>query len=505
VTATDAPPPGPERRPGSDRRPGADPAPFIPEGEEHPVPTESFRLFGSKAFLRLWIAQVFSSLGDWVGLFAILGITAQLSNNSAAALSLVMGARMLPGFFLATLGGVMVDRFDRRKIMVLCDLGRAGLICTIPFVSSLWLLVVASFFIEIMTLLWGPAKDASVPHFVPEDKLASANTLSLVASYGTFPIGAAIAAALAVVATWLGGFDALSSLKVDKNVVSLWFDAITYIASALIVLRLPIPKPTRDGTQKLDFASSIREIKDGIRFMRTEAFSRAVIVGLGGGLIGAGAMIPLGTVFASEVLGSEAQYGVMLTALGTGAAIGIFVVLGLQKKLPRDELFGWAVIGVGVFLIAGVAFNVGGIAALFIAAVGACAASAYVTGFTLIQEHVSDEMRGRTFATLYAVIRLCLLLSLTVSPLFADLYDWLFTLVNSSQHVQLGGFSYSFPGVRLALWGGGVLTIVSGVYARRQVLRYRDENGGDAVDDPTDAGATGAVVSDQPVTGAESA
>ena len=76
------------------RRPGADPAPFIPSaGEETPVPTESFRLFGSKAFLRLWIAQVFSSLGDWVGLFAILGITAQLSNNSPAALSLVMGAR----------------------------------------------------------------------------------------------------------------------------------------------------------------------------------------------------------------------------------------------------------------------------------------------------------------------------------------------------------------------------------------------------------------------------
>src|SRR3954454_10778702 len=108
--------------------------------------------------------------------------------------------------------------------------------------------------------------------------------------------------------------------------------------------------------------------------MRGEAFSRAVIVGLGGGLIGAGAMIPLGTVYASEVLGSQAQYGVLLTALGTGAAAGIMLVLALQKKLPRDELFGWAVIGVGVFLIVGVSFNVGGIGALFIAGVGACAA-----------------------------------------------------------------------------------------------------------------------------------
>jgi dTMP kinase len=469
VTPTEPP------RQGPDRRPGADPAPFIPAGEESPVPTESFRLFGSRAFLRLWIAQVFSSLGDWVGLFAILGITAQLSNNSAVALSLVMGARMLPGFFLATLGGVMVDRFDRRRMMVLCDVGRAGLICTVPFVNSLWLLVVVSFFIEIMTLLWGPAKDASVPHFVPDEKLASANTLSLVASYGTFPVGAAIAAALAVVATWLGGFDALHSLKVDKDVLSLWFDGITYVASAVLVLGLPIPKPSRHGDKRLDLSSSVREIGDGLRFMRTEAFSRAVIVGLGGGLIGAGAMIPLGAIFASEVLGSKAQYGVMLTALGTGAALGILFVLALQRKVPREELFGWCVMGVGVFLIAGVAFNVGGIAALFIAATGACAASAYVTGFTLIQENVGDEMRGRTFATLYAVVRLCLLLSLTVAPLFADLYDWLFNLVSSSQHVQLGGFAYSFPGVRLALWGGGIVTILSGVYARRQLRRYREE------------------------------
>src|SRR5262249_8618262 len=153
------------------------------------------------------------------------------------------------------------------------------------------------------------------------------NTLSLVASYGTFPIGALIASVLAVVATWLGGVAALSSLKVDKNVVSLWVGGITHVAPAPIVFPPPIPQPARDGTQKLDFAASIREIKDGIRFMRTEAFSRAVIVGLGGGLIGAGAMIPLGTVFASEVLGSQAQYGVLLTALGTGAAIGIMVVL----------------------------------------------------------------------------------------------------------------------------------------------------------------------------------
>jgi MFS family permease len=474
------PPAEPPAPPGSGRRPGADPAPFIPApGEEIPDPSESLGLFGSKAFLRLWIAQVLSSLGDWVGLFAILGIVRQLSGDSAAAISLVMAARMLPGFFLATLGGVIVDRFDRRKVMVLCDVGRAGLICTLPFVSSLWLLVVVSFFIEIMTLLWGPAKDASVPHFVPEDKLASANTLSLVASYGTFPIGGLIASALAVVATWLGGFDALSSLKVNTNVVALWFDAITYIASALIVVTLPIPKPTSKGDQKVDLASSIREIREGFAFMRSEPFSRAVIIGLGGGIIGAGAMVPLGPVFAAEVLGSGTQYGVLLTALGTGAAIGMVVILALQKRLPVEEVFSWSVICVGIALFGAVAFNVSGIASLLIAVVGACAASAYVTGFTLIQEKVTDEMRGRTFATLYAVVRLCLLLSLTVSPLFADLFAWIAGSVNG-ETIRLGGFVYSFPGVRLSLWGGAALTMLAGLYARRSMQRYHATYGKNA-------------------------
>jgi MFS family permease len=454
-----------------------EPAPFIPpSSEEHSIPPAPWRLFGTRSFFKLWLAQVASSLGDWVGLFAILAITARVSDNSAAAVSLVMGARMLPGFFLATLGGVIVDRFDRRKVMVCCDIGRAAMISVLPFVNSLAVLVVVSFMIEILTLLWGPAKDASVPNFVPEDKLATANSLSLVASYGTFPLGGIIFAALAVVATWLGGFQALQSLKVDQEVIALWFDALTYVASGIIVLGLPIPRRPKTAGGRVEWTSTFQEIKEGLVFIKGDRFSRAVIVGLGGGVIGAGAMVPLGSVFATEVLGSAAQFGVLMTALGTGGAIGVFALLAFQKKLPRDTTFSWAVIGAGIALIGAALFNVGGVAALMVAGVGACAGGAYVTGFTLIQETVSDELRGRTFATLYAVVRLCLLLSLTVSPLFADLYEWIFSLFDADLSISLGGFAYSFPGVRLALWGGGVLTILSGLYARHELRKVRALN-----------------------------
>jgi dTMP kinase len=154
-------------------------APFIPhDAQEPPIPEAPWRVFGSKAFFRLWLAQVVSSLGDWIGLIAILAIAARVSDNSGAAVSLVMTTRVLPGFLLGTLGGVIIDRFDRRTVMVLCDVGRAGLLVLLPFVQNLGGLLLVSLGLEMLTLMWGPAQAASVPNLVPDDQLASATSTS---------------------------------------------------------------------------------------------------------------------------------------------------------------------------------------------------------------------------------------------------------------------------------------------------------------------------------------
>ena len=174
-------------------------------------------MFGTRSYFRLWLAQVVSSTGDWIGLIAILAIAARISNNSGAAVSLVMLARVVPGFFLGTVGGVLIDRLDRRKVMVVCDVGRASMLLLLPFVENLVGLIVISFVLEILTLLWGPAKDASVPHLVKTDQLQSANTLSLVASYATFPFASIVFSLLAAVAAWLGAFTALSAFASTRR------------------------------------------------------------------------------------------------------------------------------------------------------------------------------------------------------------------------------------------------------------------------------------------------
>lgn len=468
-------------------------APFIPSDvSEPPIPDAPWRVFGSKAFFRLWMAQVVSSLGDWIGLIAILAIAARVSHNSGAAVSLVMVTRVLPGFLLGTVGGVIIDRFDRRKVMVLCDIGRASLLVLLPFVENLGGLLLISLGLEILTLLWGPAQAASVPNLVDEEHLSSANSLSLAASFGTFPIASIIFSLLAGVAAVLGDFDLISAFKVDQEALALVFDAITFLVSAAIIYRLPLPRPEKRANgngKRIDWTETFREIKEGLQFISQHALVRGVMLGLGFGLIGAGAMIPLGPSFAQEVLnGGAAAFGVLMTALGFGAAIGVVTLLWLQRRLPRITVFCCAVIGTGGFLALAASFSALAPAALMIGAVGACAGTTYVTGFTVLQESVADELRGRIFAALYTVVRLCLLIALTVSPLWSDFWDWVTRELFGDQLVSIGPYTYALPGVRLALWGGGLITFVAGFVAWRSIRRAERHATDAAEPEPRDAG-----------------
>lgn len=454
----------------------SDQAPFIPSSpDEQPAPP-AWSVFKVRGFPRLWIAQVISSLGDWIGLVAILAVAARVS-SSGTGVGLVMVARMLPGFILAPLGGVLVDRWNRKVVMVSCDVGRAGLLALLPFFDSLGGLILISFLVEVLTLLWGPAKDASVPNVVTDpQQLASANSLSLVAAYGTFPLGAVIFAGLAAVAKWLADVDVLSSFDVDREWLALWFDSLTFLGSALLISRLRLREEGRAKPQRPDLIQTYRDIVDGLRFIRSEPLVRGVMLGLAGGLIGGGSVVPLGPVFAREVLdGGSAGFGLLMTALGIGAAIGIVTLLVTQgrNQFPRETVFTAAVVATGVAIVVVASVSTLTPAVFLVGLIGAAAGSAYVTGFTLLQENVSDELRGRTFATLYTVVRVCLLLSLTVGPFVAS------ALGAIAQHtvdnrVEIGSLTISLPGVRLALWLGGAITIFAGMLAHRRMRRAHE-------------------------------
>ena len=123
-----------------------------------------------------------------------------------------------------------------------------------------------------------------------------------------------------------------------------------------------------------------------------------------------------------------------------------------------QRLFPWAVLGAGAALVAGASMSSLVLALVFVGAMGICAGGVYVMGFTLIQENVSDEIRGRVFATLYTLVRLCLIIALTIGPLLAGGLDKL-----SPGELDVGGFAVQLPGVRLTLWLGGAIIVAAGV------------------------------------------
>ena len=428
----------------------------------------TIRLFNSPAFFRLWLGQVVSSIGDWLGFVAITALAARIGGSSPeAAISLVLSARLVPGFFFGPIAGVFVDRWDRKRTMIVCDIGRGLVLATLPFVDTIPGLVLASLAMETFTLMWGPARDASVPNLVQPEFLPQANSLSLVAAYGTFPIASFVFAMLTAVAGGLKELPGLGFLGVNRETLAIGVDVCTFFLSAVMIATLPLTKPRRDplDTEKIGIGSVVHDLKEGWHFIFLNAKVRAVMIALGTGLIGGGMVVPLGPVFADEVLHSGATgFGLLLTALGTGMAIGVVLLSAFQKKLPNVMVFTASVLGAGITLIIGASMSTLAPAFLAILGMGVFTGSVYVLGFTILHETVEDDLRGRTFSALYTLVRFCLLMAFALAPLLAGGLNRFSNRVFGGS-VDVAGFTVSLPGVRLALWLAGAIIVAAGLLA----------------------------------------
>ena len=430
--------------------------------------------FGSVSMRRLFSAQVVSSLGDWIGLVALLAVADRLVRGTALdtfGAGFVLMSRMVPGLFLAPAAGVLVDRIDRRKLMVACDVGRGLLMLTIPFITQLWTLLVVSLFLEVGQLLWVPAKEASVPNLVGGRYVQRANSMSLAAAYGTFPVGAAIFGGLAKVAALLGGISILSRLEVNQESLALFVDAATFFTSAYLVSRLDLPKgPADQRVRRPGLSDTWTELKVGVRFIVDDRLIRTVMVALGAALMGAGAVVSLGPIFVRELLaGGSAGFGLILFSMGLGAAFGALVANTAGNRIPPVLVFSasFTLAGAALFLAA----STGSLAvgAFLVGLVGFFAAPGYSSGFTLMHQHTEDELRGRVFGALFTIIRLCMVVSLGLSPIMAGLIHRLVARLFEDTVVDLGPFAVNLAGVRITLWMAGLVIGGSGLWAGRRL------------------------------------
>ena len=460
-----------------------DPAEVVTEtlhaiaAEAEVQPGMHVRVFGSNAFFRLWLAQAVTSLGDWLGFLAIVSLAADVGSSApGASVGVVMAARIVPGMFFAAGAGALIDRMDRKQVMVVANIVRAGVVCTLPFVDSVLGLVFASLVLELATLVFTPAKEATVPNLVPPDHLTTANSLSLAAAYGTFPIAAVLFAGLTSFAEWLGGFSWLEGLT--QQSIAFYVNAATFVFAALIIARLPIPrdhlrKRERDEP-RIDLGDVFREIKEGWHFIFINPVVRGVNIGLACGLIGGGMLVPLGPVFSEEVLDAgDAGFGFFVFALGLGVALGIICLSVVQRRIRKAQVFSGSVLGAGVALLFAASMSTLALSATFVGVLGLFAGSVYVLGFTLLHENVEDELRGRVFTGLYTLVRLCLLVAFAVGGPLSDLLDELSNAL-LDRRIELFGAAVLMPGVRVTLWLAGIIMVLAGILAARSVRLARD-------------------------------
>lgn len=424
-------------------------------------------MFSTREFLRLWLAQLFSAFGDWIGFLAIIVVAERIGGATpGSAIALVMLARVLPGFFLASVGGVIVDRLNRKRLLIGCDIARAGVMLLIPLINSLWTLVLASLALELATSLWSPAKEAIVPNVVGADHLTTANSLSLVAAYGTFPFAAAAFAGLSRVALWIGDAGAFGVSGIDRESLALIADSFTFILSAMFIASIPIVTRTRvqrsDAKSRIDLAEGIRELREGWQFIFLSPRVRAVLVALGTGMLGGGMLIPLGAVFNQEILqADEDGFGLIITFLGLGVAAGVGLLSAFQRRIDKDRVFVVSVFIAGFMLLFAVTVSEIQLTLLGVTGLGMAVGAVYVLGFTILHESVDDDLRGRVFSALYVLVRFCLLLAIVVGGFLSEALDWVFETTIDSE-LSFGSARLEMTGVRGALWLASGLILMAG-------------------------------------------
>ena len=345
-------------------------------------------LLRGRDFALLFAGQAISRLGDGLHEVALLWLVLQLT-GSALITGTVLAVQLLPTLFFGLLAGALVDRWDRRRTMIIADAARAGLVLLIPLLNSLGALTlpalyVISFLLAVFGQLFRPALMASIPNVVAADALLPANALMGM----TRQLGGIAGPALGGVLVSVMGLNSV-----------FYVDAVTFAVSGYAIFLATVSSGTR-AKVALTVRAMTAEIGEGLRYIgRQPAVLTLAILGILSHAYWA-AIPVVAPVFADRVLGGgSATYGGLLSAMNLGMVAGGLILGAAARGRHR----GWLV-------VAGYAGMALGVTALGFArtpaqAIGVIALSgmlsmlSVVPFFALLQEIVSDEFRGRVLST----------------------------------------------------------------------------------------------------------
>lgn len=366
-------------------------------------------------YTRLWLAQVVSLTGDWFNTIVLSALVARYSDGSGLAVSLFLMARFLPPLLIGPFAGVLVDRFDRKRILIYCNLLRVFVVLGFLFATTpdtLWLIYTLTLAQFTLSAFFEPAQGAITPRLVRREDLVIANTLSSITWSSMLALGAILGG---VVAALFG------------PVVALVIDAATFAVAAWFIAGIrvdahPDAAVLVDATPQDEEAGSFL---DGIRYLWRNKMTAAVLMVKGGGSIGNVDLLM--TIYATQifVLGIDGQLslGILYSAFGLGAMSGPLIMNrvndGSVPRMRRLILIGFMLAVVGWVLLGAAG---GLMLAAFGLAVRAMGSSANWTySSVIIQKSVPDRYLGRVFSLDLAIFQLVTVVSTVIHGLAIDM------------------------------------------------------------------------------------
>lgn len=355
---------------------------------------------GSPDFRNLWLGQIVSLLGDWFNLISSATLIATLT-GSGVAISGLFVVRMLAPFLISPVAGVVTDRYDRRTILIVADLVRAGIVLCFLLVqdaSTVWLLYALTALQLAVSGFFDPAKNAILPDVVAPRQLGAANALVS----ATWSMMLAFGAALGGLVAGLWGIHTAFIL-----------DALTFLLSAWFITRVGYRRPPAQSGQGKSIGDALHEYVEGLRYLWKERDILMIACQKGAiALSVAGGFQVVQVAIAEQVFvigeGGSLSLGIFMAVFGIGTGFGPILARRWSgdRELPvrQSITIFYAITGVGLLILAPLldfySVNLG----MFLRGFGGGVVWVFTT--QLLLQKVPGAVLGRVFASEFAIFAL---------------------------------------------------------------------------------------------------
>ena len=414
---------------------------------------KSIKIFSKSQFSVLWWSGTLSSFGDWATLFASVALASYLGSeggNSELTAVIPIVARIIPAL-MSSFAGILADRFNKKNVMIICDLSRMVIVLGLFFTTTLIQLFLINFLSEIFSLIRQPSRESVVPEVVDNEYLVKANSLFTVGTYASLPL-----ASLA--------FGVISDNSLIEGIVSYgngWngsvifvIDSVTFLISSFLLLYLKTDSPNKNIEKQ---SNVLGDLKEGLNYFLSVQELRIVTTSISLSLVGAGALFVLGNTYLTESLKfTQSSFGFMIASFGFGIIFTMVILSYFVTSFSRIPFFiGISMVITGLSLL--FAFNSSEFSTIlfFIFISGIGSGSVYLLTISYLQSTTDKNLRGRVFGNFYTIGRLSILLSLFISGFAANFINQyfefdgvLFVLRISSGFILLSGLITFVKGYR---------------------------------------------------------